>query len=75
MLVNRKLYILLYTLYLNNKLNQIRYIKIYFCYIENAFSIIPTITYLNSDLEKYKAIKQNKNKSVIYIYGQMYKII
>ena len=52
-----------YPFYLYNKLKQIQLTKFY---AVNKSSIIPIITYFNSDLEKDKAIKQNKNKLGIY---------
>jgi len=55
-----------YPFYLYNKLKQIQLTKFYSSYAVNESSIIPIITYFNLDLEKDKAIKQNKNKSGIY---------
>ena len=68
MFINRILFIKFYPFWFNNKLKQVQLIKYYCSYEKNASSIVPTITYLNSDLEKDKAIKQNKNKSGIYCW-------
>ena len=50
---------------LNNKSKKIQ-LKYYSSYVGNSFSIVPVITYPNSDLDKDKAIRQNINKSGIY---------
>ena len=63
-MLNRKFFISFF-FYFNNKLKQVQLIKSYSSYVVNTSSIT-IITYLNSYLEKDKAIKQNINKSGIY---------
>lgn len=66
MLINQILSINFYPSCLDNKLKQVQFIKFYTSYERNASSIIPTIIYINSDLEKDKAIEQNINKPGLY---------
>lgn len=65
MVINQTLFINFYPTCLDYKLKGVQFIKFYSSYV-NTSSIIPTIIYFNSDLEKDKAIKQNINKSGIY---------
>jgi hypothetical protein len=62
-LIKLKFSLQFYPFYLYNKLKQIKLTKFYSSYAVNVSSIIPIITYFNSDLEKDKAIKQNINKT------------
>jgi hypothetical protein len=62
MVINQTLFINFYPTCLNYKLKEVQFIKFYSSYV-NTSSIIPTITYVNSDLDKNKTIKQNINKS------------
>ena len=61
-MIKLKFCIQIYPFYLSNKLKQIKLINFYFSYAVNGSFIILIIPYLNSYLEKDKAIKHNINK-------------